>query len=193
MNSTNTNFKNIYYKTLKAWPYVIVSIILFVSIAAVINLFSEDVFKVETVLFSQENKNPLASTGVSLAFNLGKDNIMDIVTLKSDMCFEVRSFVCRSDPMVRTTCSASTWARSKMHANIWVRCIERTYTSYILVMSFLEESPTNAQLVAVSGGLHAKASDRQQHQRTHKNTQNERTTSKQNEHGSYEILVRGVV
>ena len=77
MNSTNTNFKNIYYKTLKAWPYVIVSIILFVSIAAVINLFSEDVFKVETVLFSQENKNPLASTGVSLAFNLGKDNIME--------------------------------------------------------------------------------------------------------------------
>ena len=77
MNSTNTNFKNIYYKTLTAWPYVIVSIILFVSIAAVINLFSEDVFEVETVLFSQENKNPLASTGVSLAFNLGQDNIME--------------------------------------------------------------------------------------------------------------------
>ena len=77
MNSTNTNFKDIYYKTLTAWPYTIVSIILFVSIAAVINLFSEDVFKVETVLFSQENKNPLASTGVSLAFNLGKDNIME--------------------------------------------------------------------------------------------------------------------
>jgi capsular exopolysaccharide synthesis family protein len=47
------------------------------SIAAVINVFSEDVFKVETVLFSQENKNPLASSGVSLAFNLGQDNIME--------------------------------------------------------------------------------------------------------------------
>ena len=77
MNSTNTNFKDIYYKTLTAWPYTIVSIILFMSIAAVINVFSEDVFKVETVLFSQENKNPLASSGVSLAFNLGQDNIME--------------------------------------------------------------------------------------------------------------------
>ena len=77
MNSTNSNFKNIYYRTLTAWPYVIVSIILFMSIAAVINVLSEDVFKVETVLFSQETKNPLASSGVSLAFNLGQDNIME--------------------------------------------------------------------------------------------------------------------
>lgn len=76
MNSSKTNFRNLYLKTLAAWPYVIVSIILCVSCAVVINAFSENIYEVKTVLYSQESKNPLASSGVSLAFNLGKDNML---------------------------------------------------------------------------------------------------------------------
>ena len=76
MNSTRNNSKDIYFKTLAAWPYVMLSVFLSISIAATYNYFSEDIYEVKTVLYSQESKNPLATSGVSLAFNLGKDNIL---------------------------------------------------------------------------------------------------------------------
>lgn len=79
MNQFNTtpqqedsiDIKDLLFKILGFWPFIVASMIIGLSIVFIVNRYSTNVYELSTVLNVEEAENPLGATGVSLAFNWG--------------------------------------------------------------------------------------------------------------------------
>ena len=63
--------KDLLFKILGFWPFIVGSMIIGLSIAFIVNRYSRNVYELSTVLNVEEAENPLGASGVSLAFNWG--------------------------------------------------------------------------------------------------------------------------
>ena len=65
------DIKHVLLKIMGSWPILVISMIIGLSIALVVNRYSRNIYKLSTILSVEEAENPLGSSGVSLAFNWG--------------------------------------------------------------------------------------------------------------------------
>ena len=65
------DIKDLLFKILGFWPFIVGSMIIGLSIAFIVNRYSRNVYELSTVLNVEEAENPLGASGVSLAFNWG--------------------------------------------------------------------------------------------------------------------------
>ena len=65
------DFKEIFFKLVSFWPYILGSTAICLSIALITNRYARNIYEISTVLNVEEAQNPLASSNVSLAFNWG--------------------------------------------------------------------------------------------------------------------------
>ena len=65
------DIKDLLFKILGFWPFIVGSMVIGLSIASVVNRYSKNVYELNTVLNVEEAENPLGASGVSLAFNWG--------------------------------------------------------------------------------------------------------------------------
>src|SRR6056300_192509 len=65
------DIKDLLFKILGFWPFIVGSMIIGLSIAFIVNRYSRNVYELSTVLNVEEAENPLGTSGVSLAFNWG--------------------------------------------------------------------------------------------------------------------------
>src|SRR6056300_240618 len=79
------DIKDLLFKILGFWPFIVGSMIIGLSIAFIINRYSRNVYELSTVLNVEEAENPLGASGVSLAFNWGGMDQLEskIAVLKS--------------------------------------------------------------------------------------------------------------
>ena len=79
------DFKDLLFKILRFWTYIVGSMVIGLSIALVVNRYSHNVYELKTVLNVEEAENPLGASGVSLAFNWGGMDALEskIAVLKS--------------------------------------------------------------------------------------------------------------
>ena len=69
--------KDLLFKILGFWPFIVASMIIGLSVSFVVNRYSRNIYELATVLNVEEADNPLGSSGVSLAFNLGGMNKLE--------------------------------------------------------------------------------------------------------------------
>ena len=79
------DIKDLLFKILGFWPFIVGSMIIGLSIAFIINRYSRNVYELSTVLNVEEAENPLGGSGVSLAFNWGGMDALEskVAVLKS--------------------------------------------------------------------------------------------------------------
>ena len=61
------DIKELLFKILGFWPFIVGSMIIGLSIAFIVNRYSRNVYELSTVLNVEEAENPLGASGVSLA------------------------------------------------------------------------------------------------------------------------------
>ena len=71
------DFKDLFYRVVGFWPFILVFIFLGTIVAFTINRYSSNIYEIKTVLSVEESDNPLASMKISLAFNWGGMNEVD--------------------------------------------------------------------------------------------------------------------
>ena len=79
------DIKDLLFKILSFWPFIVGSMIIGLSVAFIVNRYSRNVYELRTVINVEEAENPLGASGVSLAFNLGGMDQLEskIAVLKS--------------------------------------------------------------------------------------------------------------
>ena len=71
------DIKDLLFKILGFWPFIVASMIIGLSVSFVVNRYSRNIYELATVLNVEEAENPLGSSGVSLAFNWGGMNKLE--------------------------------------------------------------------------------------------------------------------
>lgn len=74
------DLKELLLTILRFWPFIVISVVISLSIALIVNRYSRNIYELKTVLNVEESDDPLISSGVSLAFNWSASNKLESKT-----------------------------------------------------------------------------------------------------------------